>query len=83
MNRFLELSFRNYCRNGKDDFMHEYEDAFEPFLKELRKILNPELCAELEDLLSDCKTEAMNIAGVAGMQLAINVLNGTDKQPIE
>jgi NTP pyrophosphatase (non-canonical NTP hydrolase) len=83
MNKFLELSFRNYCRNDKDGFTNEYEAVFEPFTTKLNKLLSKELCGELEELLGDCMTDAMCLAGVAGMQLAINVLDGTDKQPIE
>jgi hypothetical protein len=83
MDKFLELSFRNYCRNDKDSFTTDYESVFEPFITKLKALLSSEVCGELEEMLNDCMTDAMSIAGVAGMQLAINVLNGTDKQPIE
>jgi hypothetical protein len=83
MDKFLELSFRNYCRNEKDSFLADYEKSYEPFLLELQKLLSKGKYEELEEILVDCYTEAMNIAGVAGMQLAINVLNGTDPQSIE
>lgn len=83
MNKFLELSFRNYLRNDKDHFISDYEKCFEPFKARLTTLFSKELCDELEELLDDCKTDALYVAGVAGMQLAINVLNGTDEQPIE
>jgi hypothetical protein len=61
----------------------DYESTFEPFTTKLKKLFSKELCDELDDLLTDCMTNALYKSGVAGMQLAINVLNGTDKQKIE
>jgi hypothetical protein len=83
MDKFLELSFRNYVRNEHDSFPRDYQDAFEPFVEQLYKVLSKEVGSDLEDLLIDCYTNAMYLAGVAGMQLAINVLNGTDIQTID
>lgn len=81
-NQFLELSFRNHMRNN-DNLLEPYEKIFEPIMENLREKLSEKACDEIEELLSDCTTEALYVAGVLGMELAIGVMNGTIKQVIE
>lgn len=82
MDKFLELSFINHLRNH-DEIAHKIDMCYEPVLKVLRETLSEKKCAEVEEMLSDCQCEAMDIAGVTGMELAIGVINGTIKQCIE
>lgn len=82
MNKFLELAFANQVRND-DDFSRQIDKCFEPVLNELRERLSVKACSEIEDILSDCYNDAMYLAGVMGMELAIGVMNGTIKQTIE
>lgn len=82
MNKFLELAFVNKVRND-DDFTRKIDECYEPVLEALRERLSEKACSEIEDILSDCQNEAMYLAGVSGMELAIGVMNGTIKQTIE
>lgn len=82
MNKFLELSFMNHIRNN-DNLVAPYEDCFKPVMEFARERLSEKACDELEELLTDCYTEGLHIAGVTGMELAIGVTNGTIKQVIE
>ena len=82
MDKFLKLSFINQLRNN-DEIASEIEKCYEPVIEALRETLSERKCAEIEELLSDCQCEAMDIAGVTGMELAIGVINGTIKQCIE
>lgn len=82
MNKFLELSFINHIRNN-DNLSIAYDKCFEPLEEKLREILSDKNCAELEDILADCACNAMRLAGVTGMELAIGVMDGTIKQTIE
>ena len=82
MNQFLDLSFTNHMRNH-DELRKPYEDCFNPLVERLEKIFSKEMYEELEETLSDCMCEALHIAGVMGMELAIGVMNGTIKQTIE
>lgn len=82
MDKFLELSFMNHIRNN-DNLITPYEDCFNPIMEFARERLSQKACDELEELLADCFTEGLHIAGVMGMQLAIGVTNGTIKQFIQ
>lgn len=82
MNKFLELSFRNHIRNN-DNLLEPYEKIFEPIMENLRERLSTKACDEIEEQLNDCMTEALYVAGVIGMELAIGVINGTIQQRIE
>lgn len=82
MNKFLELSFMNHIRNN-DTLIGPYDDCFKPIMDFARERLSEKACDELEELLTDCYTDAFHIAGVIGMELAIGVTNGTIKQVIE
>lgn len=82
MNSFLELSFRNHIRNN-DSLLEPYEKIFEPIMENLRERLSTKVCDEIEESLNDCMTEALYVAGVLGMELAIGVMNGTIQQRIE
>lgn len=82
MNSFLELSFRNHIRNN-DNLLEPYEKIFEPIMENLRERLSTKVCDEIEESLNDCMTEALYVAGVLGMELAIGVMNGTIQQRIE
>lgn len=81
-NQFLELSLRNHIRNN-DNLLEPYEKIFEPIMENLREKLSEKACDEIEELLNDCMTEALYVAGVLGMELAIGVMNGTIQQKIE
>ena len=81
MNKFLELSFMNHIRNN-DDLVAPYEDCFKPIMEFARERLSEKACDELEELLADCYTEGLHVAGTAGMELAIGVMNGTIQQHI-
>lgn len=82
MNKFYELSFANHIRNN-DDLITHYEYCFKPVKEFVRERLSTKACDELEELLNDCLTDGLHIAGVIGMELAIGVTNGTIKQIIE
>lgn len=82
MDKFLELSFMNHIRNN-DNLITPYEDCFKPIMEFARERLSEKVCDELEELLADCYTDALHIAGVMGMELSIGVMNGTIKQVIE
>lgn len=82
MNSFLELSFRNHIRNN-DNLLEPYEKIFEPIMENLRERLSTKVCDEIEESLNDCIAEALYVAGVLGMELAIGVMNGTIQQRIE
>ena len=82
MDKFLELSFINHLRNH-DEIGLQIEKCFEPVLDALRERLSKKACDDIEEILSDCKTDAVYLAGVTGMELAIGVMNGTIKQKIE
>lgn len=82
MNKFYELSFTNHIRNN-ESLIEPYDKCFEPIIAFVRERLSKKACDELEELLTDCYTDALHIAGVIGMELAIGVTNGTIKQVIE
>ena len=82
MNKFLELSFMNHIRNN-DNLVASYENCFNAVMDFARERLSEKACDELEELLADCYTDGLHIAGVMGMELAIGVANGTIKQVIE
>ncbi len=82
MNKFFELSFINHIRNN-DDLSLAFDKCYEPLVEKPREILSDRNCAELEDILSDCSCNALHLAGVVGMELAIGVMNGTIEQTIE
>lgn len=82
MNKFLELSFVNHLRNH-DEIGAQIEKCFEPVMDALRERLSKKACDEIEEILSDCKMDAVYISGVTGMELAIGVINGTIEQKIE
>ena len=82
MNKFYELSFVNHIRNN-DDLSEQFDKYFEPVINKLGEILSESKRAELEDLLSDCASNAFRFAGVVGMELAVGVIDGTIKQKIE
>lgn len=79
MNKFYELSFVNHIRNN-DELSEQFDKYFEPVINKLGEILSESKCAELEDLLSDCSSDALRFAGVVGMELAVGVIDGTIKQ---
>lgn len=82
MDNFLKLSFVNHLRNH-DEIALGIEKCYEPVIEALRETLSERKCEEIEELLAECYVEAMDIAGVTGMELAIGVINGTIKQCIE
>lgn len=82
MNKFYELSFMNHIRNN-DNLATPYEDCFKPIMEFARERLSEKACDELEELLANCFTEGLHIAGVMGMELAIGVMNGSIKQVID
>lgn len=82
MDKFLELSFRNHLRNH-DEIETNIENCFVPVTDALRERLSKKACDDIEEILLYCWTDAMIIAGVTGMELAIGVMNGTIKQKIE
>lgn len=82
MNKFFELSFTNHIRNN-DDLSLAFDKCYEPLVEKLREILSDRNCTELEDILSDCSCNALHLAGVVGMELAVGVMNGTIEQTIE
>lgn len=79
MDKFLELAFRNHTRQN-EELVKPYEQYFEPVMKFARERLSESACDELEELLMDCYVEALDYAGVLGMELAIGVMNGTIQQ---
>ena len=81
MDKFLELSFINHIRNN-ENLLTPYEDCFKPVIEFVRERLSAKACDELEELLNDCITDGLHIAGVVGMELAIGVINGEIKQVI-
>lgn len=82
MNQFLDLSFTNHLRNH-DELREPYENCFNPMVEKLKKLFSKEKCDEFTEVLFDCANEALHVAGVMGMELAIGVMNGTIKQCIE
>lgn len=82
MNKFLELSFRNHIRNN-ENISDEFYAKLEPVLDEIRKYLSEDISCEIENLFLELASDALEIAGVTGMEFAIGVLNGTIKQIIE
>lgn len=82
MNKFLELSFRNHIRNN-EKIADEFYSKLEPILDEMRKYLSEDIACEIENLFLDLASDALEIAGVAGMELAIGVIEGTINQVIE
>lgn len=82
MNKFLELAFANQVRND-DEFGTQIDECFKPVLNALKERLSTKACSEIEDILSDCYNDAIYLAGVTGMELAIGVMDGTIKQTIK
>ena len=82
MNKFYELSFINHIRNN-DDLIAPYEECFNPIMEFAKERLSQKACDELQEILFDCFTDALHIAGVIGMELAIGVTNGTIRQVIQ
>lgn len=82
MNKFLELSFMNYLRND-DSRALDYEACFDKVIEFAEERWSEKVCDDFRELLIDSFTEALYIAGVMGMELAIGVSNGTIKQVIE
>lgn len=83
MDKFLELSFRNHLRNN-DKIADEFYVILDPILSEIRKYVSQEIADKIEnDIFLDVSTNALEYAGVVGMELAIGVMNGTIKQVIE
>lgn len=82
MDKFLELSFRNHIRNN-EHIADEFYAKLEPILDEMRKYLSEDIACEIENLFLDLAPDALEIAGVSGMELAIGVMNGTIEQRIE
>ena len=82
MNKFLELSLVNHMRNN-EQLWKEYDNAFEPLVKEFGELLSTKQSDRLEEMLRDGMVDAFYYAGVLGMELAIGVTNGNIKQFIE
>lgn len=82
MDKFLELALVNYIRNY-DEISDKIDKCYDTLVGELRKLLSKDVCDNLEDILGDCQSNAMYLAGLAGMELAIGVMNGTIEQKIE
>lgn len=80
MNKFLELSFKNHVLGG--NLALDYEKCFEPLVEFVKERLSEKVSDEFEELCMDCTTEALWIAGVMGMELAIGVINGTIEQEV-
>ena len=78
MDKFLELALVNYIRNH-DEISDKIDKCYDTLVDELRKLLSKDVCDNLED----CQSNAMYLAGLAGMELAIGVMNGTIEQKIE
>ena len=79
MDKFLELSFRNhYLQN--EEIAGEYEELLKPLIQFVEERLSKQACDDFYDIFMDCATDAFTYAGVAGMELAIGVMNGTIQQ---
>lgn len=81
MDKFLELSFMNYIRND-EEVPAKFDEIFQPFIDRLDSLLSNQLSDELQTMLVGIYADAMRIAGVAGMKLAIGVIDGSIKQVI-
>ena len=81
MNKFYELAFINHLRNN-ERLALEIEKIFEPVKKYAEERMSQKFCSELDDILTDCYTEAVHYAGTIGMELAFGVANGTIHQEI-
>lgn len=81
MNKFLELCFANHAGNDEEIY-NKVDEIMQPLRDELESWVCPEICDEMNDVISDCVAKVCNYSGGKGMELALGVVDGTIKQVI-
>lgn len=72
MDKFLEILCSNQLQND-----NSCDDIFRPFENALRKIVSDNLFDELMELFTECMAKNNDYYALAGMKLAIGILDGT------
>lgn len=76
MDNFLEIVCTNQIMSTAEQG-DKYMELFEPFMSKLKDIVSDKVYSELEDVFNSCAVESNNFYAVAGMKLAIGIINGT------
>lgn len=75
MEKFLDIVYTNQIANSKDG--DKYYEIFNPLLEKLKELLSEKLYEELEEVFNDCAVDNNRFYAIAGMKLAIGVMDGT------
>lgn len=75
MDKFLDIVYTNQISDSKDGDM--YYEFFRPLLDKLKDLVSEKVYNELEEMFNNCATENNRFYAIAGMKLAIGVMDGT------
>ena len=76
MDKFLDIICANQIMSTKEQG-DKYIEFFEPFMSKLKDIVSEKVYSELEEMFSSCVVENNSFYAVAGMKLAIGVIDDT------
>ena len=75
MNKFLEIVYASQIADEEQG--GKWREFFEPLMERLKGIVSESVYDELLELLIDCTTDSNRFYAVAGMKLAIGIMDGT------
>lgn len=75
MDKFLDIVYTNQISDSKDGDM--YYEFFRPLLDKLKDLVSEKVYNELEEMFNNCAAENNRFYAIAGMKLAIGVMDGT------
>lgn len=76
MDKFLEVVFDTQI-TGDFDKGDKCLDFFQPFLDEIKEIVNEKVYERLEEIFINCASENDRYYAVEGMKLAIGIMDGS------
>lgn len=75
MEKFLEIVYESQV--SCESTNNSYQECFAPLQERLKSLLSESLYIEIEEILCSCATEYGTFHATKGMELAIEVMNGT------
>lgn len=75
MEKFLDIVYTNQIADSEDG--DKYEEMFAPLLERLQGLLSKKLYDELQEIFNNCAVQNNRFYALAGMKLAIGVMDGT------
>ena len=75
MDKFLESICTNQIMSSKQG--DKYSELLEPFMSKLKEIVSDKVYCELEEKFNNCMIENNTYYAVAGMKMAVGILDGT------